>query len=62
MKSQVGWRAWEYHMVESKLKGYVYKILRRQQDGGGKTVRGKWHAKVKERPEEKVGVAYAGAV
>lgn len=49
-------------MVESKLKGYVYKILRRQQDGGGKTVRGKWHAKVKERPEEKVGVAYAGAV
>lgn len=49
-------------MVESELEGCVYKILRRRRDGGGRTVQGKWHVIFKERPEEKVCVAYTCAV
>lgn len=48
--------------MESEPEGCVHKILRRQQDGGGGTVQGKWRVIFKERPEEKVSVAYARAV
>ena len=49
-------------MVESELEGWICKILRRQQDRGRRTVQGKCRVKFKERPEEKVSVAYACAV